>query len=185
MHSANETVRFGNARLVHSMIDEAKINLGVRVVREIDPEELTTEILRKIEAEDIEDLSKGNMEERLKLDVDKPLLEEALAELNQLTGLESIKQEVNELIRLTKYYREMDRDIMKAFSMHTIFMGNPGTGKTTVARILGKIYKALGLLERGHLIDADASDLVAGFVGQTYEKTKKLIAKGHGRGVIH
>ncbi|RLD81462.1 MAG: AAA family ATPase [Bacteroidetes bacterium] len=171
---------FGNARLVHSMIDEAKMNLGVRVVREYDADQITKDMLMKIESQDIEDLSKGNLQERLKLDVDKALLDQAMEELNSLTGLESIKQEVNELIRLTKYYREMDRDILKAFSMHAIFMGNPGTGKTTVARIIGKIYKALGLLERGHLIDADASDLVAGYVGQTYDKTKKLIKEAMG-----
>jgi SpoVK/Ycf46/Vps4 family AAA+-type ATPase len=171
---------FGNARLVHSMIDEAKINMGVRLVREHDPEELTELMLKQIQAQDIEDLSKGNIKERLKLDVDQALLDEAMAELNDLIGLENIKQDVTELIKLTKYYREMDRDILKAFSMHAIFMGNPGTGKTTVARILGKVYKALGLLERGHLIDADASDLVAGFVGQTAMKTKELIGRAMG-----
>jgi len=171
---------FGNARLVHSMIDEAKINMGVRLVREHDPETLTKEMLQLLQPEDIEDLSKGNIKERLKLDVDQALLDEAMSELDELIGLDTIKQDVNELIKLTKYYREMDRDILKAFSMHAIFMGNPGTGKTTVARILGKVYKALGLLERGHLIDADASDLVAGYVGQTYDKTKKLIAKAMG-----
>ncbi len=171
---------FGNARLVHSMVDEAKMNLGVRLVRQYDEDELTKEMLSLIQAEDIEDLSKGNLQERLKLDVDKALLDQAMEELNALTGLQSIKQEVNELIRLTKYYREIDRDILKAFSMHGIFMGNPGTGKTTVARIMGKVYKALGLLERGHLIDADASDLVAGFVGQTYDKTKNLIKRAMG-----
>ena len=96
--------------------------------------------------------------------MDQALLDQALSELNELVGLESIKQDVNDLVKLTRYYREMDRDILRAFSMHAIFMGNPGTGKTTVARILGKVYKALGLLERGHLIDADASDLVAGYV---------------------
>jgi SpoVK/Ycf46/Vps4 family AAA+-type ATPase len=171
---------FGNARLVHSMIDEAKMNMGVRLVREYDPDELTKEMLTTIEAVDVEDLSLGKMSERLKLDVDTALLEEALAELNALTGLTSIKQEVHELIRLTKYYREMDRDILKAFSMHSVFLGNPGTGKTTVARVMGKVYKALGLLERGHLIDADGGDLIAGYVGQTSGKTKELIQRAMG-----
>ena len=171
---------FGNARLVHSMVDEAKMNLGIRLVRQYDPELLTKEMLSVIEVQDIEDLSKGKIKERLRLDVDSTLLEEALAELNQLTGLTQIKQEVQELIRLTKYYREMDRDVLKAFSMHTVFLGNPGTGKTTVARIIGKVYKALGLLERGHLIDADGSDLIAGWVGQTAIKTKDLVKRAMG-----
>ncbi len=64
--------------------------------------------------------------------------------------------------------------------MHSVFLGNPGTGKTTVARIIGKVYKALGLLERGHLVEADGGDLIAGFVGQTAIKTKDLIKKAMG-----
>jgi SpoVK/Ycf46/Vps4 family AAA+-type ATPase len=112
--------------------------------------------------------------------VDHELLKEAQNELDALTGLENIKQEVRDLIKLTKYYKEMNRDMLKVFSMHTVFTGNPGTGKTTVARILGKFYKALGLLERGHLIDADASDLVAGYLGQTALKTMDKISEAQG-----
>ncbi len=156
------------------------MNLGIRIVRNLDPDEVTAELLTKIEAEDIEDLSEIKINERLNLDIDTALLDEALADLNRLTGLENIKQEVQELMRLTRYYREMDRDVLKAFSMHSVFMGNPGTGKTTVARIIGKVFKALGLLERGHLIDADASDLVAGWVGQTAGKTKDIIESAMG-----
>lgn len=171
---------FGNARLVHSLVDEAKMNLGIRVVRNYAPEEITKEMLRMVRAEDIEDPSTAALDQRLRLDLDKALLDEALEELDTLTGLDNIKQEVQDLIRLTRYYREIDRDVLKAFSMHSVFMGNPGTGKTTVARILGKVFKALGLLERGHLVDADASDLVAGFVGQTAGKTKDVIKKAMG-----
>ena len=171
---------FGNARLVHSMIDEAKMNLGIRLVRNYKPEEITKKLLTLIEEEDIEDLSENNQAANLQLDIDTALLEEALSELNSLTGLTTIKQEVQELIHLTKYYKEIDRDILKAFSMHSVFLGNPGTGKTTVARIIGKVYKALGLLERGHLVEADGGDLIAGFVGQTSIKTKDLIKRAMG-----
>jgi len=171
---------FGNARLAHAMVDEAKMNLGIRLVRDFKPKAITKELLTLIQEQDIEDISQKNLNERLKLDVDTALLEEALGELNSLTGLEIIKQEVEELIRLTKYYRESDRDILKAFSMHSVFLGNPGTGKTTIARIMGKVYKALGLLERGHLVEADGGDLIAGFVGQTSIKTKELIKKAMG-----
>jgi len=171
---------FGNARLVLSLVDEAKINLGIRIVHEYDPADLTKKMLETVEAGDIEDLTAGKISERLKLDVDETLLKEALAELDNLIGLSQIKQEVRELVRLAKYYREMDRDLLKAFSMHSLFIGNPGTGKTTVARIMGKIYKALGLLERGHLIDADGSDLIAGWVGQTAIKTKDLVKRAMG-----
>jgi SpoVK/Ycf46/Vps4 family AAA+-type ATPase len=171
---------FGNARFATALVDEAKMNMGIRVVKQYDPEKLTKLILSNIQPEDIEGIDETAIKKKLQLAIDNNLLKEALDELNQLTGLENIKQEINELVRLTRYYKEMDRDVLKAFSMHCIFTGNPGTGKTTVARIIGKIYKALGLLERGHLIDADGSSLVAGFVGQTALKTKELIASANG-----
>lgn len=171
---------FGNARFVHAIIDEAKINLGIRIVRNSNHKKLTKQILSTIEDQDIEDLSIRKNSVSVKIQTDKELLAEALNELNNLTGISKIKREVEELIRLTKYYQEIDRDVLKAFSLHAIFTGNPGTGKTTVARIMGKIYKALGLLERGHVIEADGSSLIAGFVGQTSLKTKELIKSAIG-----
>lgn len=171
---------FGNARLAHSLIDEAKMNLGIRIMKDPDIEEPTKEQLSILKEVDIEDVTNTIKDKKLNIGIDQDLLKEALKELNSLTGLDTIKQEVNELIKLSKYYKEINRDLLKAFSMHSVFMGNPGTGKTTVARILAKVYKALGLLERGHLIDADASDLEAGYLGQTSIKTKELIKKAMG-----
>ncbi len=171
---------FGNARFVSALVDEAKLNMGIRVVHTHDPEKLNKKILSVIQTEDIEDISEAAGNKKLEIPIDNELLKSALDELNALTGLENIKQEINELVRLTRYYKEIGRDVLKAFSMHSIFKGNPGTGKTTVARIIGKVFKALGLLERGHLIDADGSALVAGFVGQTALKTKELIKQAMG-----
>lgn len=171
---------FGNARFAHSLLDEAKMNLGIRLMNNYDPDLLTKEDLSTIREEDIEDLSTNRDEKSLRLPIDNDLLKEALSELDQLTGLDNIKQEVQDMIKLAKYYHEMGRDILRVFSMHSVFTGNPGTGKTTVARIMGKFYKALGLLERGHLIDADGSDLVAGYVGQTSIKTMDLIKEAQG-----
>jgi SpoVK/Ycf46/Vps4 family AAA+-type ATPase len=171
---------FGNARFAVSLIDEAKINLGLRIMKDPNLEELDKKVLSTIEPDDIEDINTSSVAKKLSLPIDNDLLQEALSELNELTGLENIKQEVNELIKLSKYYKEINRDILKAFSMHSVFKGNPGTGKTTVARVMAKIYKALGMLERGHLIDADGSDLEAGYLGQTALKTKELIKQAMG-----
>ena len=171
---------FGNGRLVNALIDEAKMNLGIRVVKQYEHEALDRKLLSVIEPQDIEDITETSSTRKLALSIDNDLLKEAVRELNELTGLENIKQEVNELVRLAYYYKEINRDLLKAFSMHSVFTGNPGTGKTTVARILGKIYKALGLLERGHFIDADGSSLVAGYLGQTALKTKELINRAMG-----
>ncbi|PLX05508.1 MAG: AAA family ATPase [Marinilabiliales bacterium] len=171
---------FGNARFAFSLIDEAKINLGIRIVNDTEHEKFTKKQLETLEGVDVEDITFSENDQELKLDIDHDLLKEAMDEMNALCGLENIKQEVNNLVKLSKYYRENDRNILKAFSMHSIFSGNPGTGKTTVARIMSKVYKALGMLERGHLIDADGSNLVAGYVGQTSLKTKELIKDAMG-----
>jgi len=108
------------------------------------------------------------------------VLFEALAELNALTGLESIKTEVNEMVKLVRFYQESGKDVLNKFSLHTVFTGNPGTGKTTVARILSRIYKGLGILEKGHLIEVDRQALVAGYVGQTAIKTGDKINEAMG-----
>jgi SpoVK/Ycf46/Vps4 family AAA+-type ATPase len=161
-------------------VDEAKMNLGIRLMKTDKTRNFTKRKLSEIKKEDIEDIGVMKDEKMLPLPIDQELLKEAQEELDKLTGLETIKQEITEVVKLTKYYKEMGRDVLKVFSMHSVFMGNPGTGKTTVARIMGKFYKALGLLERGHLIDADGSDLVAGYLGQTALKTKEMIKKAQG-----
>jgi len=171
---------FGNARFAHALVDEAKMNLGIRLMKTNKTGNFTKRELSEIKMEDIEDISVMKDDKILHLPIDQELLKEAQSELDKLIGLENIKQEITELVKLTKYYKEMGRDVLKVFSMHSVFMGNPGTGKTTVARIMGKFYKALGLLERGHLIDADGSDLVAGYVGQTALKTMEVIKKAQG-----
>jgi Cdc6-like AAA superfamily ATPase len=96
-------------------------------------------------------------------------LEELLAELDGLIGLREVKHEVHlvaNLLRVQQIRRERDLPVLDT-SRHLIFTGNPGTGKTTVARLLAQIYRTLGVVERGHLVETDRAGLVAGFVGQT------------------
>lgn len=98
-------------------------------------------------------------------------------ELNALIGLSSVKEEINTLtnfIRIQKL-REKQGLRIPPLSYHCVFTGNPGTGKTTVARIVSKIYKELGVLKKGHLVETDRSGLVAEYLGQTAAKTNKII----------
>ena len=109
-------------------------------------------------------------------------LDEQLAKLNELTGLQAVKEDLNSLINLLRV-RKMREDRgmpQAAMSLHMAFLGNPGTGKTTVARILAGIYKSMGVLEKGQLVEVDRSGLVSGYVGQTAIKTKEIIDSAMG-----
>ena len=118
----------------------------------------------------------------LKREVDKPLLEDAMQELDSLVGLESVKEEVKSLynLMLVQQMRAERNLSTPEQSLHLVFSGNPGTGKTTVARIIGKIYLALGFLSNEAFIEANRSSLVAGYVGQTAMKTQETINQALG-----
>jgi tellurite resistance protein len=106
-------------------------------------------------------------------------LQMALQSLDSLIGLDAIKNEIRELTRFLRVQqlREQAGLPRTPVGLHTVFAGNPGTGKTSVARVLGEIFGALGVVKQGHLIEADRSGLVAGYAGQTAERTNKIIDK--------
>lgn len=103
-------------------------------------------------------------------------------ELNNLIGLKNVKAEINEIANFAKVQKmRKEKNLPLApMSYHLVFTGNPGTGKTTVARLIAKIYKNLGIISKGQLVEADSSDLVAGYVGQTAIKTGELVKKAVG-----
>lgn len=171
---------FGNARFVFDLIERAKVQLGLRVMSTSNPEELPNEDLEAILPEDILKAMAKDGKAGLLLPIDEELLEEALRELEGLRGLAAIKRDIRETVMLVRYYLSQGETQLHRFSMHTLFVGNPGTGKTTVARILARIYKALGLLERGHVVETDRQGLVAGYVGQTAIKTAERIREAQG-----
>ncbi|MGI8809883.1 MAG: AAA family ATPase [Acidimicrobiales bacterium] len=115
------------------------------------------------------------------LDPPRPL-EELLAELDGLVGLAPVKAEVKlvtNLLRIEKLRTERGLPVVE-HSRHLVFTGNPGTGKTTVARLLAQIYRTLGVVEKGQLVETDRSGLVAGYVGQTAMKVKEVFSKALG-----
>ena len=180
----NRDKSFGNARLVNGIMEEAKQNMALRLMSKGDLKLRNKDELALVIGEDIQKFFEESKRKTINFPVDEPKLNFALSELRELVGINNIKKEIEEIVKLVKYYNEIGKDVKKSLSLHMIFSGSPGTGKTTVARIVIEIFKSLGILEKGHMVECDRQDLIAGYLGQTALKTDEMINKAMGGGLF-
>ena len=168
------TDELGNGRFVRSLLEKAGQARDVRVMSAT--EEPSSADLVTIQGGDLE-RAFTELSSRFRGYRDTPTLESALAELDELIGLEPVKRQVHEITAQLQVARLRDRQGLASQppARHFVFTGPPGTGKTTVARILGRIFAALGLLVRPSVVEAHRADLVGEHLGSTAIKTNKLV----------
>ena len=139
----NRDKTFGNARYAISIIDEAKMNLGLRLMKRSDLKDLDADHLSTIEEEDMELVFKQRGKRKFNININERLLQSALDDLNKLVGINNIKSEVNELIKLVRFYQDIGKDVLNKFSLHTVFLGNLAPVKQRLPVLWVKFSKPL------------------------------------------
>lgn len=167
-----ELVITNQTRLPSSFIEVEK-EVETKSLNELD--KVSQEEIFQSLQECTNDIGKGDNEKESTLDI-------LMSELNELIGLEEVKKQITSLINLIKVRKLREEFHMPVMEMtyHMVFYGNPGTGKTTVARLLSKIYQELGIVSKGTLVETDRSGLVAGYVGQTAIKVAEVVKSALG-----
>lgn len=168
---------FANARTVRQYV-QSILNAQKLRCMTIDRTEWSTALLTTIELEDVETIIERPKRPSFDLPIQEDMLDEALAELHALVGLTDVKQQVNQLITLTRHYRAEAKDV-RVLATNFLFIGHAGTGKTVVGRILAKIYEALGIVTRGELIEITCDMLVGPHIGDIERYTHYYLERAH------
>lgn len=169
---------FANARTVRNYI-EKMLQVQPQRCMQVPKEQWTKEFLTTLTAEDVEAILPKNEKKTFNLPIQEDLLAETLEQLHRMIGIEQIKAEIEKTVTLVRFYKEEGRDLTDLLA-HTLLVGNPGTGKTEIGRIIAKIYQALGILERGDLIEVKRDQLVSSYAGETEKLTAKYIDEAMG-----
>ncbi len=193
MVRSNMEIIFQAFIAVDGAFSESEANTALEILNKIDRGEKKM-VPEREETSESSEIKKKDGEEKQKKELSKKLsaqsgiytegdeMESALKELEALVGLSEVKSEVMScinLLRINNMRREKGLPLLQT-SNHMVFTGHPGTGKTTVARIMAKIFKSLGVVSKGQLVETDRAGLVAGYMGQTALKTAQVIKKAKG-----
>ncbi|WP_410511002.1 AAA family ATPase [Paenibacillus sp. BR2-3] len=169
---------FGNARLVRNCLEKVKMAHARRSAK-LPRDKRTREVMTTLLPEDMSALRPPRLHKKVSIPIDEPRLNKALQELQNMVGLKEIKKNANELVKLSRYFKESGQSTPFMYP-HFLFLGNPGTGKTTVARLFSEIYAALGILSKGHLVETSREHFISPWVGHTEQKTTNLISEALG-----